>query len=65
MRKKAKKILFDALKQEGNEELLFSSGKLSDNSGAIDTIVDAMIEFHRKTQNDRRTRKSDQAKNRH
>lgn len=45
MRKKAKKILFETLKHQGAEELLFSSGKLSDESGLIETVVDAMVEF--------------------
>ena len=45
MRNLAKKILFNTMKEEGNEELLFSSGKASDDSGIIENVIDAMIKF--------------------
>lgn len=45
MRHKAKKILYETLKSEGNEELLFPTGKISDNNALIETIIDAMIKL--------------------
>jgi len=45
MRKQAKKILFETLKYQGSEELLFSTGKITDQNSLIETVIDAMLKF--------------------
>lgn len=44
-RKKAKRILFDTLKDEGWEEVLFPTCSIKDNNAIIETVIDAMIKF--------------------
>lgn len=44
-RKKAKSILFNELKIQGSEEVLFPDGKKNHNSGLIETVIDAMVKF--------------------
>ena len=45
MRKEARKILFEMLKFQGAEEVLFSTGKITDQSALIETVIDAMEKF--------------------
>jgi 2-iminoacetate synthase ThiH len=45
MRKEARKILFETLKFQGSEEVLFSTGKVTDQSALIETVIDAMEKF--------------------
>ena len=45
MREIAKKILFETLKFQCAHEVLFSTGKITDNSALIETVIDAMEKY--------------------
>lgn len=44
-RDKAKQILFETLQKSGWEPVLFQTPSVTDSSGLIDTVIDAMIKF--------------------
>jgi len=48
MRKAAKKILFDTLKEEGWAEVLFPTSSIKDSNAIIEMVIDAMIKFKNK-----------------
>lgn len=43
--KEAKKILFETMRFQGLEQVLFSGGKITDQSALIETVVDAMQQY--------------------
>lgn len=44
-RAKAKKILYDELKYQGCEEIIFPDSKKTHSNTYIETIIDAMIKY--------------------
>lgn len=51
MRQEAKRILFETLKFQGAEEVLFSTGQLTDHSALIETVIDAMEAYKKYKKN--------------
>jgi hypothetical protein len=51
MRKEARKILFETLKFQGSEKVLFSTGKITHQSALIESVIDAMEKFKKITPN--------------